>query len=37
MRTLSERKVKTHEAMNYFLRVLCDTQPANAEPVALSC
>lgn len=25
MRTLAERKVKTHEAMNYFLRVLCDT------------
>jgi phage/plasmid-like protein (TIGR03299 family) len=36
MRTLSERKVKSHEAMNYFLRVLCDTQPVNAEPVALS-
>ncbi|CAD6874783.1 DUF932 domain-containing protein [Methylomonas fluvii] len=38
MRTLSERKVKSHEAMNYFLRVLCDVQPANAkaEPVALS-
>ena len=25
MRTLSERKVKSHEAMNYFLRVLCQT------------
>jgi len=37
MRTLSERKVKTHEAMNYFLRVLCDTTAANAhEPVMLS-
>lgn len=36
MRTLSERKVKTHEAMNYFLRVLCDVQPANSEPMALS-
>jgi phage/plasmid-like protein (TIGR03299 family) len=23
MKTLSERKVKTHEAMNYFLKVLC--------------
>ena len=23
MRTLSERKVKTHEAMNYFLKILC--------------
>jgi phage/plasmid-like protein (TIGR03299 family) len=36
MRTLSERKVKSHEAMNYFLRVLCDTPAANGEPVALS-
>jgi len=27
MRTLAERKVKTHEAMNYFLRVLCEVQP----------
>ena len=25
MKTLSERKVKNHEAMNYFLRVLCQT------------
>ncbi|MDO9143239.1 DUF932 domain-containing protein [Rhodoferax sp.] len=25
MKTLSERKVKTHESMNYFLRVLCET------------
>jgi phage/plasmid-like protein (TIGR03299 family) len=24
LRTLSERKVKSHEAMNYFLHVLCD-------------
>jgi phage/plasmid-like protein (TIGR03299 family) len=24
-RTLSERKVKSHEAMNYFLKVLCQT------------
>ncbi len=31
MRTLAERKVKSHEAMNYFLRVLCDVQPGNAE------
>ncbi|SDH04231.1 DUF932 domain-containing protein [Propionivibrio dicarboxylicus] len=29
MRTLTERKVKTHEAMNYFLRVLCDASPAS--------
>ncbi len=36
MRTLSERKVKSHEAMNYFLRVLCDTSAANAgEPTTL--
>jgi len=25
MKTLSERKVKSHESMNYFLRVLCQT------------
>lgn len=25
MKTLSERKVKSHEAMNYFLRVLCNS------------
>jgi phage/plasmid-like protein (TIGR03299 family) len=25
MKTLSERKVKTHESMNYFLKVLCQT------------
>lgn len=25
MKMLSERKVKTHEALNYFLRVLCNT------------
>jgi phage/plasmid-like protein (TIGR03299 family) len=25
MKTLSERKVKSHEAMNYFLKVLCNT------------
>lgn len=36
MRMLSERKVKSHEAMNYFLRVLCDTSAANAgEPATL--
>lgn len=29
MKTLSERKVKTHESMNYFLKVICQTdQPA---------
>ena len=29
MRTLAERKVKSHEAMNFFLKVLCD-KPAPA-------
>lgn len=29
MKTLSERKVKSHEAMNYFLRVLCQTDGPN--------
>jgi phage/plasmid-like protein (TIGR03299 family) len=28
MKTLSERKVKNHEAMNYFLKVLCQTDSA---------
>ncbi|MCD2451141.1 DUF932 domain-containing protein [Methylicorpusculum oleiharenae] len=36
MRTLAERKVKSHEAMNYFLRVLCESPSVNGEPVALS-
>ncbi len=36
MRTLAERKVKSHEAMNYFLRVLCDAQPAMGEVSTLS-
>ena len=31
MKTLSERKVKSHEAMNYFLKVLCQTD-AHADP-----
>lgn len=31
MRTLAERKVKSHEAMNYFLRVLCDVQPGSPD------
>lgn len=26
MKTLSERKVKSHESMNYFLKVLCQTE-----------
>jgi phage/plasmid-like protein (TIGR03299 family) len=36
MRTLAERKVKSHEAMNYLLRVLSDVQPGNADTSALS-
>lgn len=33
MRTLSERKVKSHEAMNYFLRVLCNVDTRqDADP-----
>ena len=31
MKTLSERKVKTHEAMNFFLKVLCQAD-SHAEP-----
>ena len=31
MKTLSERKVKTHESMNYFLKVLCQTD-AQGDP-----
>lgn len=30
MKSLSERKVKSHESMNYFLRVLCDN-PSNSN------
>ena len=30
MRTLSERKVKSHEAMNFFLRVFTDTDATNS-------
>lgn len=33
MRTLAERKVKTHEAMNYFLKVLCVPESELSEPV----
>lgn len=31
MKTLSERKVKSHEAMNYFLKVMCQTDQ-HADP-----
>lgn len=36
MRTLAERKVKSHEAMNYFLRVMCDVQPGGIDPAGLA-
>lgn len=37
MRMLSERKVKPHEAMNYFLQVVCDTPSANdGKPMVLN-
>jgi phage/plasmid-like protein (TIGR03299 family) len=36
MRTLAERRVKTHEAMNYFLRVMCDVQPGNLESAGIA-
>ncbi len=31
MRTLAERRVKSHEAMAYFLRVLCDVDPNSSD------
>lgn len=36
IKTLAERKVKSHEAMNYFLRVMCDVQPGVIDPVGLA-
>lgn len=36
LRTLSERKVKSHEAMNYFLNVLCDADDPNLLGQGLS-
>lgn len=33
MKILAERKVKSHEAMNYFLRVLCDARPGEPDAV----
>lgn len=36
MRTLAERKVKSHEAMNYFLRVMCDAQPGHVDSAGLA-
>lgn len=36
MRTLAERKVKSHEAMNYFLRVMCNVQPGHIDSAGLA-
>lgn len=36
MKTLAERKVKTHEAMNYLLKVLCHTDGHADSSVGLS-
>lgn len=35
MKVLSERKVKSHEAMNYFLRVICDASSSSASATGL--
>lgn len=35
MRTLAERKVQWHEAMGFFMSVLCDTQPNSPIPDVL--
>jgi phage/plasmid-like protein (TIGR03299 family) len=32
MKTLAERKVKSHEAMNYFLKVICQTPSVAGQP-----
>lgn len=36
MKVLAERKVKSHEAMNYFLRVMCDVQPTGVSASGLA-
>ena len=36
MRTLAERKVKAHEAMNYFLRTLCEVPSGSTDLTELS-
>ncbi|NRT58392.1 DUF932 domain-containing protein [Sphaerotilus uruguayifluvii] len=36
MRTLAERKVRSHEAMNYFLKVLCQTDVTSDSAQGLS-
>ena len=35
MKTLSERKVKSHESLNYFLKVLCQTDDHDNQPSGL--
>ena len=35
MKTLSERKVKSHESMNYFLKVLCQTDSQSDSAMGL--
>jgi phage/plasmid-like protein (TIGR03299 family) len=35
MRNLAERKVQWHEAMGFFMNVLCDVQPNSAMPQVL--
>ena len=36
MKTLSERKVKSHEALNYFLRTLCQSDSHTDPAVGLA-
>ncbi|ART48686.1 DUF932 domain-containing protein [Acidovorax carolinensis] len=36
MKTLAERKVKTHEAMNYFLKVICNTDQHSDPALGLT-
>jgi phage/plasmid-like protein (TIGR03299 family) len=35
MRALSERKIQWHEAMGFFMNVMCDVQPNSAMPQVL--
>ena len=36
MKTLSERKVKSHESMNYFLKVMCETTAQSSPGMGLT-
>ena len=36
MKTLAERKVKTHESMNYFLKVICNADPRGGTAQGLN-